>query len=382
MAQLLSAFHRAASSNLKSHANSGAGVRDTWNPSTEYVNAAWKYLQSREAERGTLVNRQAGRYFVPEEERGGRRNRYADIRAYKPTNVILPPPSAYVNASYVFEPSLFPTSPAPYPWIATQGPLRNTLFEFYLLFFEASGPPKAIVQLTGLQEGGRVKCERYVPFESETLSIDEDVENSTRKIVVQLQDVKRDSERCLIRSKLRVSLRSSQESEERTTEIDHFEFLDWRDHSVPDSEESLLNFIKTVLSVNDAHNPPPPIVIHCSAGVGRTGTLIAISTLLHNLSILSSPDPPRIQPSQPSALTQTEGLQAIWEELNGDDDKPRGIGRWERKANADIRNQMSTDPVVVTVDLLREQRNLMVQTVQQLVFVYNCFRFELQRNTQ
>ncbi|KAG0148227.1 hypothetical protein CROQUDRAFT_41733 [Cronartium quercuum f. sp. fusiforme G11] len=152
--------------------------------------------------------------------------------------------------------------------------------------------------------------------------------------------------------------------------VTHFECVDWPDRGTPDAVEPILDLIQAAESkslegaqastVEQIQSYSAPILVHCSAGVGRTGTLIAIASSVRRLNLLrhscttfatSSPQQRATVLSHPSALGRTE--------LAGD--RLHGLPE-----------TLDQDLVARTVDHLREQRVCMVQTDIQLGFVYKA----------
>ncbi|XP_068128639.1 receptor-type tyrosine-protein phosphatase alpha-like [Hyperolius riggenbachi] len=119
-----------------------------------------------------------------------------------------------------------------------------------------------IVMLTGLMENNKVKCERYWPDQSQTYG---DITVSTQKI--------NQTGAITIRS---LSLKKAQSMEKRTVEQLHY--LRWPDHGVPKNSSDLVQMVKLMNQYNSPQSGP--IVVHCSAGIGRTGTFLALDILL------------------------------------------------------------------------------------------------------
>jgi len=143
---------------------------------------------------------------------------------------------------------------------------------------------------------------------------------------------------------------------------------DWPDHGVPEDMRGLLQFMQFVEACNTdethpdaAANPDPPLVIGCSAGVGRTGTYIALSSLLraHGLN--------RPHTSVPADISHRK---ADW---NG-----ASLGR---SPIGPLSPRIIGDKIAQEVDALREQRPMMVQTAEQLRFLYRVLlaTMELER---
>jgi protein-tyrosine phosphatase len=183
-----------------------------------------------------------------------------------------------------------------------------------------------IVMLTQLVEGPWEKCSQYFPADLENHSINvriTDEKGDDREGVVKLVETKYDE---VSRTTIRQLLLTRGE---HSKTIWHLFFLGWPDYGVPkdDSRDALLELIKLSRSKNESWNHPR--IIHCSAGVGRSGTFIALDHLLEELD-------------------------------NGSMRVAKG----------------SDDPVFDTVSTLREQRMAMVQSDLQFQIIYDLLRQE------
>ncbi|XP_076115852.1 receptor-type tyrosine-protein phosphatase alpha-like [Mytilus galloprovincialis] len=187
------------------------------------------------------------------------KNRFLSTWPYDHSRVILRgnTKNDYINASYIDN---FENKKA---YIAAQGPKRVTLRDFWhMIWHENVGK---IVMVTQLIENQKKKCEQYWP---ETVS---------EPLVVNNFKVTMTEERrytFYVYRLLTVSLINSTNVQER--KIHHFHFIQWPDHGVPDSIK-LVHFYRKVKS--QKCNLKGPMVVHCSAGVGRTGTFIATDAL-------------------------------------------------------------------------------------------------------
>ncbi|KAL0609980.1 Receptor-type tyrosine-protein phosphatase H [Plecturocebus cupreus] len=326
------------------------------------------------------------------------KNRYRNVLPYDWSLVPLKPipkepGSDYINASFM--PGLW----SPQEFIATQGPLPQTVGDFWRLVWEQQS--HTLVMLTNCVEAGRVKCEHYWPLDSQpcthghlrvTLESEEVTENWTirelqllqaPRTLQQLQPSTHCSEElhCApgnpplvveARSSLRsspepVSTPSFQVEEQKTLSVRQFHYLAWPDHGVPSSPDTLLAFWRMLRQWLDRTMEGGPPIVHCrwgpaqdplerenhslgaqtvvldgtlgthkevkrkrrsSAGVGRTGTLIALDVLLRQL--------------------ECQGL----------------LGPFS------------------FVKKMRESRPLMVQTEAQYVFLHQCILRFLQQSAQ
>ncbi|XP_055488592.1 receptor-type tyrosine-protein phosphatase S-like isoform X17 [Leucoraja erinacea] len=191
------------------------------------------------------------------------KNRYANVIAYDHSRVLLSaiegiPGSDYSNSNYI---DGYRKQNA---YIATQGPLPETFGDFWRMIWEQRSA--IVVMMTKLEERSRVKCDQYWPSRgTETLGL----------IQVTLQDTVELATYC-VRT---LTLDKIGSSEKR--EVRQFQFTAWPDHGVPEHPTPFLAFLRRV----KACNPPDagPMVVHCSAGVGRTGCFIVIDAMLERI---------------------------------------------------------------------------------------------------
>ncbi|XP_040178413.1 receptor-type tyrosine-protein phosphatase S isoform X10 [Rana temporaria] len=191
------------------------------------------------------------------------KNRYANVIAYDHSRVILMPVegilgSDYVNANYI---DGYRKQNA---YIATQGPLPDTFGDFWRMVWEQRSA--TIVMMTRLEEKSRIKCDQYWPTRgADTYGI----------IQVTLLDTIELATFC-VRT---FSLHKNGSTEKR--EVRQFQFTAWPDHGVPEYPTPFLAFLRRVKTCN----PPDagPIIVHCSAGVGRTGCFIVIDAMLERI---------------------------------------------------------------------------------------------------
>uniref|UniRef100_A0A9J7Z6G4 Receptor-type tyrosine-protein phosphatase kappa n=1 Tax=Cyprinus carpio carpio TaxID=630221 RepID=A0A9J7Z6G4_CYPCA len=187
------------------------------------------------------------------------KNRYGNIIAYDHSRVRLQPlegeqSSDYINANYV------DGYHRPNHYIATQGPMQETVYDFWRMVWQEN--TATIVMVTNLVEVGRVKCCKYWPDDTEIY----------RDMKVTLIETQLLSE-YVIRT-FAVEKRGAHE----IREIRQFHFTGWPDHGVPYHATGLLGFVRRVKAKSPAN--AGPMVIHCSAGAGRTGCFIVIDIML------------------------------------------------------------------------------------------------------
>ncbi|XP_032669118.1 tyrosine-protein phosphatase Lar isoform X5 [Odontomachus brunneus] len=191
------------------------------------------------------------------------KNRYANVIAYDHSRVILQtvdgmPGSDYINANYC---DGYRKQNA---YVATQGPLQETFGDFWRMCWELR--TSTIVMMTKLEERTRIKCDQYWPTRgSETYG----------QMTVTISDVQELATYCIRTFQVcRVGY-----SERR--EIKQLQFTAWPDHGVPEHPAPFLQFLRRVRSLNVPDSGP--LVVHCSAGVGRTGCFIVIDSMLERI---------------------------------------------------------------------------------------------------
>ncbi|XP_034755356.1 receptor-type tyrosine-protein phosphatase kappa isoform X28 [Etheostoma cragini] len=202
---------------------------------------------------------QSASWDVAKKEQNRTKNRYGNIIAYDHSRVILQPieddPSSdYINANYI------DGYQRPSHYIATQGPVHETVYDFWRMVWQEQSA--CIVMVTNLVEVGRVKCYKYWPDDAE-------VYGDFKVTFVEVEPLAE----YVVRT---FTLERRGFNEVR--EVKQFHFTGWPDHGVPYHATGLLSFIRRV----KISNPPSagPIVVHCSAGAGRTGCFIVIDIML------------------------------------------------------------------------------------------------------
>uniref|UniRef100_A0A8C2QDU8 Receptor-type tyrosine-protein phosphatase V n=1 Tax=Cricetulus griseus TaxID=10029 RepID=A0A8C2QDU8_CRIGR len=194
------------------------------------------------------------------------KNRYPHVLPYDHSRVRLSPMagephSDYINANFI------PGYSHPQEFIATQGPLKKTVEDFWRLVWEQQ--VHVIIMLTVGMENGRVLCEHYWPANSTPVThghitihllAEEPEEEWTRREFQLQHDVQQKQRR-----------------------VKQLQFTTWPDHSVPEAPSSLLKFVELVREQVQVTQGKGPTLVHCSAGVGRTGTFVALLRLLQQL---------------------------------------------------------------------------------------------------
>lgn len=258
-------------------------------------------------------------------------DRYPNIRPWNYNRVKLQVAENeldYVNASDIILPEPTDESKKPLRYIAMQGPTEPSFNYVWRMVAEQLSPQASIVQLTSMLEGGFIKCHQYFPFteEESTWNLnEEDIWGDGWKATLTFESLEEYADGAIEKRKLLLHV----QGEEEPRVIWHFLFHCWPDFGVPDLGD-LDSFFELMKLSREHSDPEGTRIIHCSAGVGRTGTFISIEHLLRELDS--------------DAFT-------------------------DREACPD-----NTDPVFDTVEELRQQRRGMVQGAVQFTFIYQVVR--------
>ncbi|XP_065267816.1 tyrosine-protein phosphatase non-receptor type 12 [Emys orbicularis] len=191
-----------------------------------------------------------------EKEENVKKNRYKDILPFDHSRVkltlkTLPQDSDYINANFI------KGVHGPQAYVATQGPLANTVIDFWRMIWEYN--VAIIVMACREFEMGRKKCERYWPLHG-----GESVTFGPFQISCEAEQARTDY---YIRTLLL-------EFQNETRRVYQFHYVNWPDHDVPSSFDSILDMISLMREYQEHEDVP--ICIHCSAGCGRTGAICAI----------------------------------------------------------------------------------------------------------
>ncbi|XP_043249228.1 tyrosine-protein phosphatase 69D-like isoform X1 [Colletes gigas] len=193
------------------------------------------------------------------------KNRYPDIKCYDQTRIRLAQMdgicgSDYINANFVLgykERKKF---------ICAQGPMENTVCDYWRMIWEQH--LELILMLTNLEEYSKTKCAKYWPDKGETKNFGDITVEHIRERAFSDYVVR--------------ELKMTRLGERDARTIVQYHFLVWKDFMAPEHPHAILRFIKRV---NEAYSlEKGPILVHCSAGVGRTGTLVALDSLLQQLA--------------------------------------------------------------------------------------------------
>ncbi|XP_075159033.1 protein tyrosine phosphatase Meg2 isoform X3 [Haematobia irritans] len=213
------------------------------------------------------------------------KNRYTDVLCYDHSRVVLSrvdgdEVSDYINANFV---DGYKQKNA---YISTQGPLPKTSQDFWRMIWEQHC--LVIVMTTRVMERGRVKCGQYwEPAENSSLEFGN---FHVRTLSIEA------NEDYTVAS---LELRNTKTDEVRN--VSHWQFTSWPDYGVPSSAMAMITFLQKVRekqaqmvqALGDTwagHPRGPPIVVHCSAGIGRTGTFITLDICISRLEDVGTAD--------------------------------------------------------------------------------------------
>ncbi|XP_054716929.1 tyrosine-protein phosphatase 10D-like [Uloborus diversus] len=190
------------------------------------------------------------------------KNRFTNILPYDHSRIKLMPTddeegTDYINANYI------PGYNSPREFIVTQGPLHSTRDDFWRMIWEQNC--RAIVMLTRCIEKGREKCDHYWPFDMQPVYYGD----------IQVILLNESQYLHWTISEFKVS------RNEQSRVVKHFHFTTWPDFGVPEPPQVLVKFVRTFRE--RIGTDPKPICVHCSAGVGRSGTFIALDRILQHI---------------------------------------------------------------------------------------------------
>lgn len=272
-------------------------------------------------ERDRLINHTVRDSKLPA---NGPKNRYVNVLPYDHNRVRLASQGNYINASFVGVNDVMSTQE--FNYIATQGPLPATTTDFWRMVLQKRTP--AIVMLTNTTERGMIKCAQYFPSkEGEVMSL-------------KGLDVTALSVSVVDGGQLTIRLVQVLDTQTRDSwNVKHFHYQQWPDHGTPEESLPIRNICEDLQHARSMEQKEP-VVVHCSAGIGRTGTFVAVDILRQRLKKLAEAGS-----CTPAQLAEALNLPALVHEL-------------------------------------RQQRMGMVQTFEQYAFIYQALYEELRAALQ
>ncbi|XP_078687647.1 tyrosine-protein phosphatase non-receptor type 1-like [Branchiostoma floridae x Branchiostoma belcheri] len=194
------------------------------------------------------------------------RNRYRDVSPYDHSRVQLQDgDNDYINASLVV------AAEANRQYILAQGPLPSTIGHFWEMVWEQR--TKAVVMLNRVIEKGTIKCAQYWPQGEVNGHSDElELEETGYKVTLLEEDVR---PYFTIRTYLLQRLKTNE-----SRKVFHFHYTRWPDFGVPESPAAFLHFLLEVRDSGSLEADVGPPVVHCSAGIGRSGVFCLVDTCL------------------------------------------------------------------------------------------------------
>ncbi|KAF9989003.1 hypothetical protein BGZ75_007913 [Mortierella antarctica] len=315
----------------------------------------------------------------------GLKNRYNNIWPYDHTRIkiaeVAPDQDDYINASMLTP----PVSRKSY--IATQGPLPSTFQDFWKAAWEQNA--RVVVMLTKEQELGRIKCHQYWPT-SEQPIMDAGVMRVTF-VTEFLPDPQVGT--ILVRH---LKLQHAHQPEAGERHMTQIQYTGWPDFGVPDTPLEVLR----VIQLANEHNVPMagPMIVHCSAGCGRTGAFCVIDSILTELrespeTVLQSGCTGNERPPLSLSTKQSleffgfgNGNERVANAMAASGSRLGATGGAGVSSSSSLSSSGSSsledpmaDVVFASVSVLREQRISMVQTLRQYVFCYEAIFWHLAR---
>ncbi|KAF1757905.1 hypothetical protein GCK72_014362 [Caenorhabditis remanei] len=190
------------------------------------------------------------------------KNRYNNIGAMEATRIRLNSPTGndYINANYV------DSCNERNAYIATQAPLPSTFSDFWSMIWQERS--NVIVCITNMVEDGKRKCDQYWPSTQDSPQT-----FGNYQVTLISESTNSHFSHRILDLKIAKSVPAAERK------IHQLHFMGWPDHGVPSSVFPLLNFIHYA---SDIHSTGP-VVVHCSAGVGRSGSYILVDSMRRHL---------------------------------------------------------------------------------------------------
>ncbi|CAI2321816.1 unnamed protein product [Caenorhabditis sp. 36 PRJEB53466] len=197
------------------------------------------------------------------------RNRYKDVGCLDNNRVKLgaPWPHQYVHANYVAVPN------NPKRFICTQAPLEKTCADFWWMCLQDR--VETIFMLCNYMEKGAKKCHEYLPTEEkpDTLTFKE----KSQKVTVKFESAAEFKFSEETKAKVTKTILTVEGPGGATGKVSHYHWIDWPDRGVPEADAAILELLE------EARATKGPIVVHCSAGIGRTGSVVMLEYMMDQL---------------------------------------------------------------------------------------------------
>ncbi|VDM23470.1 unnamed protein product [Toxocara canis] len=194
------------------------------------------------------------------------KSRYKDVPCQDQYRVVLKWPGVaedYIHANYVATPI------SEKRFICTQGPMPNSVIDFWHMVIQEESD--SIIMLTNLVEKGFNKCEAYWPDEEGAKATWGDVEIENTSVRAALTPEEQSVRLCVLIVKWK------QDGKPKTREVRHYRWIDWPDRGVPPCK------LTSMVLLSHVRGSKKPIVVHCSAGIGRTGAIVAMEFIIERL---------------------------------------------------------------------------------------------------
>ncbi len=279
----------------------------------------------------------------------GTKNRYKNIIPYDHTRVKIQQINSgeddYFNGNYI---SL---NGVKRKCIATQGPLPETLESFWKVIIEQN--IKCIMNLTQENEGGYIKCHKYwVPGKYGRVIL---------KVLEERKEILNDYTKSeVIIRKFHLTLVDNNDHVMITHTVSQIHFSLWSDFGIPMSPRDILSLCELKNEMVKGYEEIP-VVVHCSAGCGRTGTFCTVDTILELLT-----------QQKVKNLPLNEGLSQLIKTSLNDNYFSFSSPQTKTNESSDTFNVDPNDIIYYTINEFRRQRISMVQTLRQYILCYNC----------
>eukprot|EP00112_Aurelia_sp_Birch-Aquarium-sp1_P024552 Seg782.13 transcript_id=Seg782.13/GoldUCD/mRNA.D3Y31 product="Tyrosine-protein phosphatase non-receptor type 11" protein_id=Seg782.13/GoldUCD/D3Y31 len=229
------------------------------------------------------------------------KNRYRNILPFDHTRVKLRNGdplvvgSDYINANYITDDITGKV------YIASQGCMQSNILDFWEMIYQENC--RIIIMLTNEVEKGKIKCVRYWPDVGSILFYGDKTvanvnETSTRDYFIRELHVNR-----------QVKSKGNGGPAKPPRKIYFYHYTEWPDHGVPTDPGSLLQMLQDADNKEkQSFEKPGPPVIHCSAGIGRTGTVVVVDMLINQLRLKSNLNSIDVQATVQKVRNQRSGM--------------------------------------------------------------------------